>query len=376
MQHHAIGTSANMPDKDKPSVEENGDFVAVHNPLLCYVHYLLHSHDDHAVVRVEALSKFSYDSIVEAKRILWNTEYACGEFQQRKDSAKRTAKEAHLQDIMEALTHMDTLDNWNIKDVHDTFKLCIDSLSLREIMRTKNKEDMMNQRLHMLEQKVSQLINVVDKYITENNNLKKDIEKLSSIHQKTYAEVVATTNMEGKSAPPAEGTDDKTKSIAPRTSVTPVHSITQSEVVKTGITDEIIDMRGKGNTDSIRVPEAKPSSAAASHFGFHLRKNKQRRRIITGNSVSCKGVAGAPEPTRHLFIKRITKDTENDAVKNMILSYGFGIRDFRCISHPEARFKSFKLSVPASQFERLFDEKLWPEGVVVRIYTTPRSGQQ
>ena len=364
-----------MSDKDKPSVEENGDFVAVHNPLLCYVHYLLHSHDDHEFVKEEALSKFSYDSIVEAKRILWNTEYAYGEFQQRKDSAKRTAKEAHLHDIMEALTHMDTLDNWNIKDVHDTFKLCIDSVSLRDIMNTKNKEDMMYQRLHMLEQKVSQLINVVDKYITENNNLKKDIEKLSSIHQKTYAEVVATTNMEGKSAPPAEGTNDKTKSIAPRTSVTPVHSITQSEVAKTGITDEIIDMRGKGNTDFLSVPEAKPSSAAASHFGFQQRKNKQKRRIITGNSVSCKGVAGAPEPTRHLFIKRITKDTENDAVKNMIQSYGFGIRDFRCISHPEARFKSFKLSVPASQFERLFDEKLWPEGVVVRIYTTPRSGQ-
>ena len=107
MQHHAIGTSANMSDKDKPSVEENGGFVAVYNPLLCYVHYLLHSHDDHEFVKEEArdLSKFSYDSIVDAKRILWNTEYAYGEFQQRKDSAKRTAKEAHLHDIMEALTH-------------------------------------------------------------------------------------------------------------------------------------------------------------------------------------------------------------------------------------------------------------------------------
>ena len=142
------------------------------------------AYDDHEFAKEEALSKFSYDSIVEAKRILWNTEYAYGELQQRKDSAKRTAKEAHLHDIMEALTHMDTLDNWNIKDVHDTFKLCIDSVSLKDIMNTKNKEDMMNQRLHMLEQKVSQLINVVDKYITENNNLKKDIEKLSSLHQK------------------------------------------------------------------------------------------------------------------------------------------------------------------------------------------------
>ena len=58
----------------------------------------------------------------------------------------------------------------------------------------------------------------------------------------------------------------------------------------------------------------------------------------------------------------------------MIQQYGFCIRDFRCISHPKARFNSFKLSVPASQFERLFDEKLWPEGVVVRIFRTPKSG--
>ena len=160
--------------------------------------------------------------------------------------------------------------------------------------------------------------------------------------------------MEGKSAPPKEGTDDKTKSIAPRTSVTPVHSVTQSDVVKSGITDKIIDMRGKGNTDSLNVSDAKPSNADASRFGFQQRKNKQKRRIITGNSVSCKGVAGAPGPTRHLFIKRITKDTENDAVQKMIESYGFGIRDFRCISHPEARFKSFKLSVPGITIRETF----------------------
>ena len=97
------------------------------------------------------------------------------------------------------------------------------------------------------------------------------------------------------------------------------------------------------------VSDAKPSNAAAFRFEFQQRKSKQKSGIITGNSVSCKGVAGAPEPTCHLFIKRITKDTDNDAIQKMIQSYGFGIRDFRCISHPEAHFKSFKLSVPASR---------------------------
>ena len=126
--------------------------------------------------------------------------------------------------------------------------------------------------------------------------------------------------MEGKHAPPAEGTDDKTKSIAPRTSVTPVHCVTRSEFVKSGIADESIDMRGKGNTDSLSVSDAKPSNAAASRFVFQQRKNKKKRKIITGYSVSCKGVALAPEPIaiRHLFIKWITKDTENDAVQKRI----------------------------------------------------------
>ena len=106
MQHHAIGTSANMPDKDKPSVEENGDFVAVHNPLLCYVHYLLHSHDDHEFVRVEALSKFPMIVLWRQKghygtQTMPVVNFSKGKIlpneQQRKDSAKRTAKERFCQ---------------------------------------------------------------------------------------------------------------------------------------------------------------------------------------------------------------------------------------------------------------------------------------
>ena len=153
------------------------------------------------------------------------------------------------------------------------------------------------------------------------------------------------------------------------------HSVTQFEVVKKWNYRRDYLYERKGNTESLRVPDTKPSNAAASRFGFQQRKNKKKRRIITGNSVSCKGVAGATEPTRHHFIKRITKDTENDAAQKMIQSSGFCIKDFRCISYPEAIFKSFRLSVPTSQFERLFDAKLWPEGVIVRICRTPRPGQ-
>ena len=67
---------------------------------------------------------------------------------------------------MQVLTHMVILGNRAIKDAHDTFKLCIDSVSLRYIMNTENTEDRMHQRLHRLGQKVSQLSNVIDKQRT------------------------------------------------------------------------------------------------------------------------------------------------------------------------------------------------------------------
>ena len=46
---------------------------------------------------------------------------------------------------------------------------------------------------------------------------------------------------------------------------------------------------------------------------FQKRKNRQKRLIIKGNSVTCNGVSGAPKPTRQPFVKRITKDTDNEA---------------------------------------------------------------
>ena len=36
--------------------------------------------------------------------------------------------------------------------------------------------------------------------------------------------------------------------------------------------------------------------------------------------------------------------------------------------HPQAQFKLYKLAVARSEFNKLFDENLWPKGVFVRTY--------
>ena len=46
----------------------------------------------------------------------------------------------------------------------------------------------------------------------------------------------------------------------------------------------------------------------------------------------------------------------------------------KCVSHKDAMFKSFKISVPKSDLDKMFDEAMWPDGVRVRKFISPRKG--
>ena len=132
--------------------------------------------------------------------------------------ASRSAKEAHLADIIDVLKYMD--DN-----IEGKFMLYINSEALTRVAKPAN---LMEKRLNLLEQKVSSLISVIDMYAAENNSLKENIEKLS---KKTYAEAVVGHSIEGKSVPSAQDSDAETKSEAPRTSISSLNTITPSEDV-------------------------------------------------------------------------------------------------------------------------------------------------
>ena len=100
-------------------------------------------------------------------------------------------------------------------------------------------------------------------------------------------------------------------------------------------------------------------------------KENRRRREITGTANKDCRARGAPEPSRHLFISRIASETNiNDLHSDISVQY----RDLACVSHNEAKFKSFKLTVPKSEFGDLFHSRRWAEGFRVRPYITPRSG--
>ena len=75
-------------------------------------------------------------------------------------------------------------------------------------------------------------------------------------------------------------------------------------------------------------------------------------------------------------MKRISKDTNDEAVFTMMEQNGFTVKELKCISHPQAQFKSYKLAVPCSEFNKLFDENLWPKGVYVQTYWSQKPGSK
>lgn len=111
-----------------------------------------------------------------------------------------------------------------------------------------------------------------------------------------------------------------------------------------------------------------------------MRKNRKKERwrqqVITGrNKNSNERFRGAPEASRDLFIYRVHPETLDDGIKDLISSEGCEIRNLACVSNPNAKFKSYKLTVPLSQFAKLHSEDFpWPEGVKVRKFVPPSYG--
>ena len=103
---------------------------------------------------------------------------------------------------------------------------------------------------------------------------------------------------------------------------------------------------------------------------------ESRKKIVRGNASSSGNVRGGPVPDRHLFIFRVDKSTEIKDLKDHIAGHGFTIRRLECVSNPEAKFQSFKLTVPLPEFDKLFQASLWPEGIGIRKFVLSRKDFQ
>jgi hypothetical protein len=328
-----------------------------------------------------------------------------GEKIRRRDSNSRSEKEAHLYDIITALLKLDKTDN--------PPTVLIDALSLKKIPRS-HPEELNNislvDRLNQFEARMSNMQSLIDQVMTENHSLKDQVNDLSNKQQhKSYSSVASTstTNSANNTRTQASGVVSSQKVSASST----IPAIKVDEQFSDASTHSSFqqgpfafpNVRGRGRgtwprgaslrgahsvgqshslhlppsifppSDSISQDRSSNRSDTGSGFEIPSYHKKKARKVITGK-VKGEGakVRGAPEPSRHLFIYRVDKSVNDSDMKDYVNEQGVTIQSLACVSHPSAKYKSFKLTVPISEYERLFSDEMWPEGIRVRKYIPPR----
>ncbi len=74
---------------------------------------------------------------------------------------------------------------------------------------------------------------------------------------------------------------------------------------------------------------------------------------------------GAPPPKRDVFLSRVYRDTTDDDMRCYISSKGVNGVDLTLVSNVNSTFKSYKLSVPIVEKDKIMQASLWPSSVCI-----------
>ena len=406
----------NMPQCDD---HHSDNPVTIVDALLSYVLFSLQNSNADSV-RNAVLGHFTADQILHSKNSLWDkcSNEIIGEKMRRKDSVTRPEKEAHTQDIITAISKLDKSDNMPT--------ILINAQDLHLIPRS-HPEELNNislvDRLNRMEKRMTNLQEVMDRTVCENMALNEKVNNLTSYSSIVKRPVITVSN--------TEGATNEIKNLWESGNNNSTNQTKETNYVETNENNEHEErnkflevnttnrrtQRGRGNnrftsgrggmTHKLRSGEhfsRTPSLLSLDRYsetskgsrvfgneklnrdrshdsdGFELppymirqlkKQDNRKKRIITGNKENGK-FRGAPEPNRDLFIYRADKDTRSADLSSHLKDHGFHVRNIDCVSHPDSKFKSFRVTLPLSEFKDVFDSAIWPSGVRVRKYVPPK----
>ena len=96
--------------------------------------------------------------------------------------------------------------------------------------------------------------------------------------------------------------------------------------------------------------------------------NPRRRRdraVFGRGTTSVAGLAGAPLRPRYVWLWRVLQGGEEDIKKHM-LDQGVQAENISKVSHPDAKFSSFKIQVTAEHEKLVLNSEFWPHGLMCK----------
>lgn len=133
----------------------------------------------------------------------------------------------------------------------------------------------------------------------------------------------------------------------------------------------------QARTSSVWSLESAASKSDAPTEGFEFdarekrRRMRRRRSAITGKKKAdeCR-LKGAPAPkrTRDIFVYQVENSMIAADLEDYMKECGVEPNGIKKVSHPEAQFSSYRVTVEASNLGTVLRDDFWPEYVCVRIF--------
>ena len=368
------------------------------NELLCYATYHLNNSNINNIKTI-IRSFYSSDDLSNAKKMLWDL---CSDslepYTERRNTENRTSQEANISDIFDALCKLDALEKTPVfvaRDVSMIPDRQPEKLNLVSIIN----------RLSSVEKKMTDYDDVLSKHEIELQNLhtidiesklrklepsKENFEKYKlfisdgdstiQINREVAAEESSSTDWEfldEEFRPERHRNKNKRKKNEPSKQSKPDNFTNEfvnnesKNVLNTFEQDEF--HRDYNHSSMVSNEHHVPSTFFANAVddeGFQLKESRKqrKRRFEYMNQLQ-----GAPPPTRLLFLSRITNGNFS-SVDNYLRSKNVKLYNIVLVSHNDAKYNSYKISVSLYDIAKVLDASFWPTGIKCRRWRDKEIG--
>ena len=406
-----VATSVSDEDettpKATPEPRRDDDTIVVYSnevvidPILTYVISYRDAAPDELVRRVCA-HHFSLPELRYAKARMWSLK--CKEVLplniRRRDSSSRSEAEAIAIDIMEAVEALEAAD---------CVPTCaVDPAGLRRLPKVSPAETTsisICERVAALEARMRSTEEALSSNVCKTLSIEDRVAKL------TYSEVVSGSALRPPVASALQGNASNTRHVElhmptshpASQAISNTHTNSRQPAGRPPLDSRHIEQRpqqssrqvverppqngrqpanAKGaprqRSDSVTSLDSSVSGPSAADEGFEYstgqrrKKRRSKARAIAGTSLQSGTLRGAPEPSRHVFVYRVSKGTSDQDLGQFMSDGGVTVRSTERMSKDEARFESFKIEVKTSELETVLCSAFWPEGIYVRRFYTHR----
>lgn len=365
------GFTANVSNEAN-NVDSQEDKNIIISELLTYTWFYLQGKSTADSVCKTVCDFYCNEEIVEAKKQVWEMfgeKCEIGKYTMRRNSQAtgQSANELNVRDIIRALfkiddaqispvfvaKNLDRVPKWEPEEMSD-------KITLLEIVR-KLEHKVVSLEGNLSECKIDILVNK-----DEICDLKTKCKSREKSETRSYASKLKAEPLRVHNRP----TQQYEMS---RSNEAPVQAATQI-----GMPDEtqsgtwFNQNRGRqpfvGSSQTLNVNKERTD---VKQQGWTEVKRKKAK-VVRGK-VKSDIIKGAPLPKRDLFVARIDPNTDDDQLKQFIGEKGLKVLKLERLSHDEAKYKSYKLTIPVDEMSKVFSEDMWPEGCEVRKFFQKRN---